>query len=124
MSITSMLFVFLFLPLALAIYYLAVKPVKEYVLLIISLVFYSLGSIDYIFLFAISIVVTVLIGRTMAKVESNKIKRVLLVLGIVFNIALLSYFKCFEILLPLGVSFYTFKAISYLADVYSNSNPL
>ena len=119
MSITSMLFVFLFLPLALAIYYLSIKPVKEYVLLIISLVFYSLGSIDYIFLFAISIVVTVLIGRTMAKAESNKIKRVLFVLGIVFNIALLSYFKCFEILLPLGVSFYTFKAISYLADVYS-----
>lgn len=137
MSITSMLFVFLFLPLALAIYYLSNESVKEYVLLMISLVFYSLGSINYIFLFVISIAVTVLIGRTMANVEGNIKKRVLLVLGIVFNVAFLFYFKYYnfsiatwaqiagtevdlqEIMLPLGISFYTFKAISYLADVYS-----
>lgn len=93
MSITSMLFIFLFLPLALAIYYLSNESVKEYVLLMISLVFYSLGSINYIFLFVISIAVTVLIGRTMANVEGNIKKRVLLVLGIVFNVAFLFYFK-------------------------------
>ena len=137
MSITSMLFVFLFLPLVIAIYHLSNESVREYVLFIISLVFYSLGSINYIFLFVISLAVTVLIGRTMANVEGDIKKRGLLVLGIVFNVAFLFYFKYFNFsiatwaqimgnevelkdrLLPLGISFYTFKAISYLADVYS-----
>ena len=136
MSITSMLFSFLFLPLALAIYYLSNESVKEYVLFIISLFFYSFGSTDYILLFLLSIGVTVLIGRTIANVESDIKKRGLLTIGIVFNVAFLFYFKYFnfsiatwaqitgnevelkEILLPLGISFYTFKAISYLADVY------
>lgn len=137
MSIITMLFVFLFLPLALAIYHLSNESVKEYVLLIVSLVYYLIGSIDYIFFFIISIAVTVLIGRTMANVTGDIIKRGLLVLGIVFNVAYLFYFKYFnfslaiwaqltdvdivlrEILLPLGISFYTFKAISYLADIYT-----
>ena len=82
MSITSMLFSFLFLPLALAIYYISNESVKEYVLFIISLFFYSFGSTDYILLFLLSIGVTVLIGRTIANVESDIKKRGLLTICI------------------------------------------
>ena len=51
MSMTSMLFLFLFLPVALAVYYLAVGPLKEVVLLAVSLIFYALGCPAYILLF-------------------------------------------------------------------------
>ncbi len=137
MSFTSLLFVFVFLPLALAVYHISVKPLREYVLLVLSLIFYSLGSPDCLLLFVISIAATVIIGRSMARAKSVPFRRGLLVLGIAGNVALLFYYKYFnfavdtwswiagreaqlqEILLPLGISFYTFKAISYLADVYT-----
>ena len=142
MSITSTLFVFLFLPIALAIYWISNDSVKEYVLLVISLFFYSIGSIDNILLFIFSIAATVVIGHTMASVGNNTIKQVLLVAGIVLDVAFLFYFKYFNftittwgqltgsevelkaILLPLGISFYTFKAISYMVDIYTGKAKL
>ena len=63
MSITSLLFIFAFLPLSLGLYYMSNDSVKEYVLLAVSLFFYSICSVSYILLFIISIFVTVLIGR-------------------------------------------------------------
>jgi len=131
-----MLFVLLFLPLSLAVYHLSDDRVKEYVLFAISLIFYSLGSPEYFFLFLISAMVTVAIGRTIAGVEGKPLRRALLILGIVFDLSFLLYYKYSgfvsgiwtqitgietgsrEMLLPLGISFYTFKAISYLADIY------
>lgn len=136
MSITSMLFLFLFLPLALAVYYIANNKVREYVLLALSLLFYSIGSIRYIILFTFLIVITVIIGRTLNSVDEKWKRKVLFMLGIVLNAGALVYYKysdCIllsggntssadtpikEIILPLGISFYTFKAISYLTDIY------
>lgn len=137
MSITGMFFCFLFLPLSLGIYHISNDSIKEYLLLFISIVFYALGSIDYVILFVISMVITVVFGRIMAKTEKKIVKRILLILGIIFNVGLLFYFKYInftistwaqitgkefqlrEMLLPLGISFYTFKSISYLADIYN-----
>ncbi len=136
MSMTSMLFLLLFLPLSLAVYYISNEVAKEYVLFIISLLFYSLCSIEYIILFVIAIVITIAIGRLIYS-SRDKIKRkVLLVAGIVINTGILFYYKYSDfaiqiwghitdsevqlkgLALPLGISFFTFKAISYLADVY------
>ena len=66
MELTGMIFLFAFLPLSLAVYYIANDRAKEYVLFGISLLFYSFGSPDYLLLFLVSIAVTVLIGRSLA----------------------------------------------------------
>ena len=142
MSMTSMLFLFLFLPLSLTIYYMSSKSVKEYVLLAISLLFYSLCSVDYIVLFMIAIAITVGIGRGINYSGSKSAKRCLLTLGIVINTGLLIYYKYTDFVittwgsitstevhlkglaLPLGISFFTFKAISYLTDVYKGNATL
>lgn len=139
MSTTSLVFVFLFLPLSLALYYLAKDETKEYVLLFLSIVFYACGSLKYLTIFLISICITIAIGRTMATYTTkNKIiTRFLLIIGIIYNVSILAYYKYFDFalstysdltgtavelknfVLPLGISFFTFKAISYLADIYN-----
>lgn len=148
MSIDSLVFLFLFLPLALAIYYLGNDKAKEYILLCISLIFYALGSPENIIIFVILIVATVIIGRLMALVYTAKcLKTLLLITGIALNVSVLFFYKYINfavsilsyvfkigfsqrtIWLPLGISFFTFKAISYLIDTYNNkavldSNPI
>lgn len=138
MAITSMLFLFFFLPLSLAIYYLVGDSKKEYVLLVISLLFYSMGSLRYLTLFLVAIFLTVTIGRSLAQVEKEAGRKILLLLGVALNLGLLGYYKYADmaistyngmfgkdaqlknLLLPLGISFFTFKAISYLADIYKH----
>ncbi|SCZ81255.1 MBOAT family O-acyltransferase [Pseudobutyrivibrio xylanivorans] len=142
MSFTSTLFLFVFLPVALSFYYFSKDSFKEYLLFGFSLIFYSLGSTHFLVIFLGSITATVLIGRTMQAIEKSKIKTLLLVFGIVINTGILFYYKYSnfaittfsqltgneleirELLLPLGISFYTFKAISYLADVYTEKSVL
>ncbi len=137
MGFTSILFLFLFLPLSLGIYYIVNENVKEYVLLFISLLFYALGSLRYLLLFFIEIFLTVLIGRLLSNSQKPKWKRFLLLLGSGINVCLLGYCKFFDlaasasnhalgtnieagnILLPLGISFFTFKSVSYLVDIYT-----
>ena len=147
MSITSMIFLFVFLPVSLAVYYISADRAKEYVLLALSLIFYSLGSPDYLVLFVAAILVTVLCGRLMASFRGKPAGSFLMILGIIFNAGLLVYYKytnlafivpgrvsdtdltARSLILPLGISFFTFKAISYLCDIRSgkavlSENPL
>lgn len=140
---TTIPFIFLFLPLSLAIYYVCGKKAKEYILLAISLAFYALFSLKYIALFIAEIILTVTIGRLINRNKNNPAGKALLITGIALNTALLAFFKYFNsavgifasgedipsIALPLGISFFTFKAISYLTDVYKgnaalSSNPV
>ena len=136
MTITSLLFLFCFLPIVLAIYYIANDNAKECILLIASLIFYSIGSLRYLMLFIVVMALTIIIGRVMDLINSKALRRLLLVLGVIVNISVLGYYKYTdfailtlnkifdssielkELLLPLGISFFTFKAISYLVDVY------
>lgn len=138
MTMTSLLFLFVFLPLSLAFYYFSSDSMKDYVLLAVSLLYYSICSIDYFFLFLLLIIITVTIGRAINR-NQTKAKKGLLILGIVINASILIYYKyrylafgflestfAFESLLkkmtlPLGISFFTFKAISYLTDVYKGT---
>lgn len=135
MTITSLFFLFAYLPLVLLIYYLVGVSAREYVLLAASLLFYAAASPKYAILFFICIAVTVILGRVMAKVSHTSVRKVLLVVGIVLNAGLLVFFKysgfamsaAYRILgktgkaeslvMPLGISFFTFKAVSYLADI-------
>ena len=138
MSLTSMTFLFVFLPLALVLYYLfPVSKIKEPILLIFSLLFYAFGSIKYTILFAFAVLLTVVIARCIQKcTDNNFIRKCLLWGGITLNTSLLVYYKYTDfflsnlgkltskelrmenLTLPLGISFFTFKSISYLVDVY------
>lgn len=137
MSITSILFIFVFLPCALIVYYIVPDKIKDFILLGLSLMFYALGSFLYVAMFACSIVITVIIGRLINAAKSASLRKMLLAAGVLINSGLLIYYKYTDfaivtwgnitstevqtknILLPLGISFFTFKAISYLADSYT-----
>ena len=136
MQMTGTLFLFAFLPATLAVYYLTPGKAKEFVLLFVSLLFYALGSPEYIVLFAVATAATVAVGRGIRRVGGKGFRKALLVSGILMNAGILVYYKYGGIagslwgngfsaeaalknpVLPLGISFFTFKAISYLTDVY------
>lgn len=118
------------------------KKVPQNVLLLIaSLFFYAWGQPDYLWLLLVSILANYLIGRLMAcrkGILSGRTGRLtLLILGIAVNLGILGYYKYFnffantlnrvlgsqliemrQIALPLGVSFFTFQALTYLVDLY------
>lgn len=138
MATTNITFVFMFLPIALALYYIVKDEAKEYVLMFLSIVFYACGSLKYLSIFMISIAITIFLGRIIAKNSENIVlNKILLIAGIVYNVSILGYYKYYDfalatysgitgvvvelknLALPLGISFFTFKAISYLVDVYS-----
>lgn len=127
MNFTDLIFIFLFLPCSLLIYYTVRKELKDYALLGISLVFYAFGSFHYFIRFLECTCVTVATGRVMYALRRHRpLALILLILGVAFNMAVLSHYKYGlrygilgqSSLMPLGISFFTFKAVSYLADIY------
>ena len=138
MSISNLTFIFFFLPVTLIAYFLVGERFKEYVLVFFSLLFYSLASLQYFLIFLIAIIITIAFGRCIFNTNNPSRKKLLLICGLVFNIGLLLYFKFHDsafsilnkltsttisfksIILPIGISFYTFKAVSYLVDVYKD----
>ena len=136
MVFSSITFLFYFLPIVLIIYYIAPKKFRNLVLLISSLFFYFFGEPKYGWIMVLSIISMYIHGILIDKFKSTKYKKVPLISGIVISIAVLFYFKYFDflieninlwlnkkidifgIMLPIGISFYTFQMISYLVDVY------
>lgn len=132
MIFSSISFLFFFLPLLLLIYYLLPRKFRNIVLLIFSLIFYYFGEKWYVILLIASCLTNFLIGIALEKNE----KKIYLILGLIINLGLLIYFKytnfflssfsnlfnlninSLKIVLPLGISFFTFQNISYLIDVY------
>jgi alginate O-acetyltransferase complex protein AlgI len=108
-------------------------PFKNTVLLIGSLLFYAWGEVGYTLLLLVSIGFNYFFGVLIDKyAEKSRFKNLALGTGIAINLLLLAYYKYFnfltenisilktesEVHLPLGISFFTFQAISYLFDVY------
>ena len=136
MLFNSYEFIFLFLPITFFIYfYLNKKRLTELskgFLVFSSLFFYSWWSINYLPLILVSMLFNYSIGKQLSK---NKDRNILIV-GVVFNLSLLGYFKysdffisnfntlfdtttpLLHLLLPLAISFYTFQQIAYLVDSY------
>lgn len=134
MLFSSMSFVFAFLPLVLLLYYLChTRRARNGVLLLASIVFYGWGEPRYLLVMLISMILTWGAGLLIAR---GKKKMLWLVLTILLDLGILIYFKYTNFLLenigavfshkldpihvvmPIGISFYTFQAISYLVDVY------
>lgn len=143
MVFSSLLFLFYFLPAVLAVYFIVPRRAKNVVLLLFSLFFYAWGEPVYIFLMLFSICMDYLLGLWMerAKQAPGRAKKVL-ALAVVLNVALLGFFKyadffvenlnaltglaipALQIPLPIGISFYTFQAMSYLIDLYRGDVPV
>lgn len=139
MVFSSTIFLCVYLPLVLLGYYICPKKGRNLFLLIVSLVFYAWGEPKYVFLMIFSILVNYIFGRLMDKNRGRqKRMKLMLVLSVVIDLGLLSVFKytdfiitnvnaifgsSFDLLniaLPIGISFYTFQAMSYTIDVYRN----
>lgn len=137
MVFSSLFFTFAFLPVTLILYYSLGKYLKNVVLLTASLFFYAWGEPVYVILMCISIMINYCIGSLLDRNNIGRRKqKFLLILSLVFNLGCLAYFKYFGMListivsfngwnlnvvvpaLPIGISFYTFQALSYVIDVY------
>lgn len=134
MVFSSVTFLFYFLPAALLLYFIAPFTVKNGVLLLVSLFFYAWGEPIYILLMLLSILLNFTAGLLINHQPNHK--KAYLTLTISVNLALLGFFKYADFVintlntmthldinplnlpLPIGISFYTFQAMSYVIDLY------
>ena len=140
MLFSSLIFLYFFLPLTLSGYYLTPSKFKNYWLLLTSLIFFAWGGVSYTAILIISISFNYFFGLRIGKNINSARAHTWLVAGVACNLAMLIYFKYTDffiqninyilglssaplipqpgILLPVGISFYTFHSLSYLVDVY------
>ena len=141
MIFSSLSFIIIFLPLVLLCYYIVPTKFKNLILLIFSLIFYYIGEQNWVFLMLLSSLIAYISGIFLIRLQKKRLRKIVLSLAILINIGLLGYFKYFnfllealsqlfkftynkpDIILPLGISFYTFQAISYIIDVYKGAKP-
>lgn len=134
MLFSSMTFIYIFLPIVCGLYLITKKEMHNPILLIASIIFYAWGEPRYLAIMLLVILINYL-GAILIDKYPHK-KRLTLTLAIIGNLAFLVYFKYFNFLLeninalfhtnidfikvimPIGISFYTFQAISYLIDVF------
>jgi alginate O-acetyltransferase complex protein AlgI len=139
MVFSSSVFIFMFLPLSLVSYYISGKKIKNYILLLASLFFYAWGGMNYLKVLIISILINYIFGLLLDKtIDKKHLRMFFLILGIILNLALLFYYKYYDfflenintifnmnlelkkIVLPIGISFFTFQGMSYIIDIYRN----
>ena len=138
MYFSSLLFLFVFLPIVLAVYYIVPRKFRNAFLLLANLVFYGWGEPVFILIMIVSVVSNYIFGLLIEKYRDNqKRKKTFLVLSLVISLGLLAVFKYtgfvtdilraippfsfmpkINLPLPIGISFYTFQTLSYTIDVY------
>ncbi len=141
MVFNSVFFIFLFLPLFLLAYFTAKKEWRNFLIVMASMVFYFWDGNRSVMVLALCIIANYIFGLSIEKYRSQKtapgeiISRNILIAAIIFNVALLAFFKYSNFILaslsnlsffhfggaghtPLGISFFIFSLISYVVDVY------
>ncbi|HBV81707.1 MAG TPA: MBOAT family protein [Lachnospiraceae bacterium] len=137
MVFSSLLFTFFFLPAVMLIYFLAKDKYRNYILLAASLIFYGYGEPKFVFIMLASIMINYGFALRIDRIRSSRNKvRFLLVFDVAVNLGILFVFKYLDfaisatnqvigtsfqiknIALPIGISFFTFQALSYVIDVY------
>lgn len=137
MIFNSMMFLWIFLPIILVLYYIVPNKLKNLFLMLISLVVYAWGSFESLSVLLTSIVVNYFIGILINAQKKNRLKKIFFGAGMLFNIGILCYYKysnffistackilgnttfnMIDILIPVGISYFTFSSMSYLFDIY------
>ncbi|MBQ4289847.1 MAG: MBOAT family protein [Clostridia bacterium] len=141
MVFSSLVFLYAFLPLLLLCYYLLSfknLKVQNGILVIFSLLFYSFGEPIYVFVMIGLVAADYLFGLLVAKAraKTDHMRKTALVLAVIFNLSVLGFFKytnfalsnlnaafglsipLLNVVMPIGISFFTFQAMSYVIDVY------
>ncbi|MBR7098550.1 MAG: MBOAT family protein [Clostridia bacterium] len=133
MVFSSLVFLFGFLPITLILYWIAPKRWKNAVLFGVSLFFYAWGEPIYILLMLLSITSAYLFGFLIDRyrAQNSKLAKAYTVISVSVNLAALFFFKYYNFLagavhapilsglvLPIGISFYTFQILSYTVDLY------
>ncbi len=141
MVFSSLVFLFLFLPIVLALYYLTPKRFRNVTLFAVDLVFYAWGEPVFVILMMVSIIINYIAGILLGKFRERKaLSKWILIADVAVNLGLLGFFKyagfigetlnvvlpflnlpVIEVALPIGISFYTFQTMSYTIDVYRNT---
>ncbi len=134
MVFSSLVFIWIFLPIIFFGYFLIQDNFKNIFLLIGSLVFYAWGEPKYVCLMISSILINYIIGLFIDKYDDKR--KLFLLLGVIVNIGLLGFYKYYnfiidivniflgkkfdslEVVLPIGISFFTFQCMSYIVDLY------
>ena len=142
MLFSSIPFLYYFLPLVLAVYFLTPRAGKNAVLFLSSLLFYAWGEPRFCIFMLLSIAQGYVFGRLIEKHAQNKKRsKLFLTASVALSLALLAYckyadfflssvnavtglsFKLLHVTLPIGISFYTFQILSYVVDVYRGEVP-
>ena len=137
MVFSSLTFLYFFLPLVLSLYFISGKRVKNIILFLSGLLFYSWGEPFYVIIMIFSTLVDYTAGRIMDRYDNKpKVRTLVLLVSVCINLTLLSIFKYSSFLignmnnifgtsfndpnlpLPIGISFYTFQSMSYTIDLY------
>ena len=145
MVFSSNIFLFFFLPIFLIAYFSTPQKLRNYTLLLFSLVFYAYGAPDFVFLLVGECVINYFLVRGMVQTEKTRTKKLLCALSIIMALGLLLYFKYanffmenlnailgwmhhepvgwMKVALPIGISFFAFQSITYTIDVYRGTTP-
>ncbi len=145
MIFSSIFFLFVFLPVTLLLYYLVPWKLKNFILLLCSLIFYAWGEPVYVFLMLFSIIFNFISGIEIQRYQEQEQTKLLgfsFWFTVAVNLAILGFFKYYGFLignlnailpfdipyrdlpLPIGISFYTFQTLSYIIDVYWGRVPV
>ena len=144
MVFSSNVFLFAYLPIVLALYYILPKKLRNPVLLITSLIFYGWGEPIYLLLMITTILLDYICGLLIHRfAEQAGARKAVLIVGVALNLLSLGFFKYAgffaeqfnaigflpdipvpEVTLPIGISFYVFQSMSYIIDVYRDDAPV
>lgn len=138
MEFSSLIFLFLFLPVFLFLFFILEKKAHNSFLLIVSLLFYAWGEGGFVLLLLVSIVGNYILGLLVEGIERKALKKTFFLAAVIFNLGLLVYFKYTHFILdnlnisgtlnpihlPIGISFFTFQALSFIIDIYRKTVPM
>ena len=142
MVFASLEFLFCFLPITFILYFSIPEKYLKWrnvVLLLVSLIFYGWGEPVYVFLMVFTIAIDYIAGILLEKAGTAGKRKAVLVITIIVNLGILAFFKYYnfiasnlahiglslpalDVSLPIGISFYTFQALSYVIDVYRKNS--